>query len=238
MKQNILALVIITFGALCLTQLTIQIKNQCECSQFDQSTCGTVNNQQSCRWNTTASLCEKLGCNQINNKTTCLQNFYECWWNGDYCQQFTSCSNLNSSQNLTCSQQNIQCGQNLFNSTTCVSLDNLPKCSKFNQTQCIPSQIGYQGSLCYWNNTSCQTATSCQQLSLDQCSQWQNTCIWNGLSNSCVQLQCSNFTYQSIKSLNNYSMLICLWIMFFHQKCQEFNCLKLFIKKFINIFLD
>ncbi|CAD8119786.1 unnamed protein product [Paramecium sonneborni] len=224
MKQNILIFVIIAFGALCLAQLTIQVTNQCECSQFDQYTCGTLNNQQSCGWNATSNSCQSLGCRQLNNQTSCQLNFLDCWWDGSKCQQFSSCSNINSSQNLSCYQQNIQCS-NQQNSTICVSLDNLPKCSQFNQTQCSLQQMGFQGTLCYWNNSTCQTAQSCTNFSQSQCSSLENLCIWNNNSNSCVQKQCGDYTFEQeckfvIEGLNPKTITPC---QFVQGQCQSYQ---------------
>ncbi|CAD8129975.1 unnamed protein product [Paramecium sonneborni] len=224
MKQNILTFVIIACGALCLSQLTVQVTNQCECSQFDQYTCGTLNKYQSCGWNATSNACESLGCRQLNNQTTCQLNFLDCWWDGSQCQSFSSCSNLNSSQNLECFQQNVQCS-NQLNSTTCISLDNLPKCSQFNQTQCTLQQMGFQGTLCYWNNSTCQTAQSCTNFQENQCSQLEDTCIWNKFSNECVQIQCSDYTFEQeckfvIEGLNPQTIMPC---QFVQGQCQSYQ---------------
>ncbi|CAD8091245.1 unnamed protein product [Paramecium primaurelia] len=219
MIKNIISLIIIAFGAICGTQLTIQITNQCECSQFSQNFCGTLQSDQTCYWNSTSQACLRKGCQQLQSQETCLQNFSECYWNGSYCQQFTSCSQL-TYQNISCTQQNIQCGQFTYNSTSCLSLDELPICQFFNQDQCTPEQIGYQGTLCFFSNDTqqCQTATSCSQLqSQSQCTQWKNTCQWNSINNQCVQLQCDNFTSQStctniILDLNPQTIMPCQYV--------------------------
>ncbi|CAK92392.1 unnamed protein product (macronuclear) [Paramecium tetraurelia] len=183
--------------------IVVSPSTTCTCQQFlNQSGCNN-NTLGQCQWNQKNQVCQQASCGNIQLQSECLISKINCYWNGQSCVDFISCSKLTSKIGLICPQQNVSCyGSNI---NQCQSISQLPKCSTYKLGTC-GQQGGYGGydGLCAWNNTlqQCVVATSCSQLSDQQvCNTYiQNACIWDYQNLVCTQATCAQLpTQQSCK---------------------------------------
>ncbi|CAD8046974.1 unnamed protein product [Paramecium primaurelia] len=179
--------------------IVVSPSTACKCQQFLSENGCNNNTLGQCQWNQKNQICQQASCGNIQSQNDCLISKKNCYWNGQNCVAFTSCTKLTSKIGLICPQQNISCYGS--NTNQCQSISSLPKCITFQIGTC-GQQGGYAGSdgLCTWdtNLKECIVATNCSQLQNQQvCNTYiQNACIWDFNNGVCTQATCTQLQDQ------------------------------------------
>ncbi|CAD8211217.1 unnamed protein product [Paramecium octaurelia] len=176
-----------------INQLSVQTPSSCQCQQFQsQDNC---TNSGFCTFNKTSNICQPSPCTSFENQITCalLSN---CYWNSNYCVQFTSCSDLPPAANqLECVSMNASCKG--ISNKICQSYPTSTCSAMYIANGSCYNNIGTDG-VCLLSNTD--QITQC--IGFSQCALAQNptlclrnqfSCQWNTVKNQCSQITCASF---------------------------------------------